>query len=136
MKQRPSGCGQQWREKPHDHHGENEIILILIAIIVAGAMAWLALWYGQRFSKFDGLALLAGVVLAAGAGSAAIFYAFAGWQWFAAAQQAKVINSEYGTHYTQEEVFYASDVIDTIRQIDRKRIEVNGDLFRDKKDEK
>ena len=43
--------------------------------------------------------------------------------------QADIINREYGTSYTQEEVFYASNVIDTIREIDRKRVELNGNLI-------
>jgi len=62
------------------------------------------------------------------------FYALTIWAWFAADSKANIINREYGTSYTREEIFYASDVIDTIRQIDRKRIEVNGDLMREKAD--
>jgi hypothetical protein len=42
------------------------------------------------------------------------------------------MNREYGTSYTQEEMFFAADVIDTVRQLDRKRIEINGDIVRDK----
>lgn len=44
--------------------------------------------------------------------------------------QSEIINREYGTNYTQEEVFYGSDVIDVIRKLDRKRLEVNGDVLR------
>jgi hypothetical protein len=42
-----------------------------------------------------------------------------------------IINREYQTNYTREEIFYASDVIDTIRELDRKRIELNGNIMRD-----
>ena len=45
------------------------------------------------------------------------------------------VNREYGTNYTREEIFFAADVIDTIREIDRKRVEVNGDLLREESDE-
>ena len=54
-----------------------------------------------------------------------------GYDWVAAEHQARIINREYGTDYTRQEVFYASKVIDTVRELDRKRIQLNGDLMRD-----
>ena len=57
------------------------------------------------------------------------FYPFVAWDYFAAEYKRDVINREYGTSYTKLEIFYASDVIDTVRELDRKRIEVNGDLI-------
>jgi hypothetical protein len=39
------------------------------------------------------------------------------------------LNREYNTNYTREEVFWASDVIETIRELDRKRVELNGDIM-------
>ena len=53
-----------------------------------------------------------------------IYYVSAGYK-------AALINKEYGTHYTQAEVFYGSDVIDKIQQIKRQRIEINGNLLKD-----
>ena len=53
-----------------------------------------------------------------------------GWEWRASEYKVKVINGQYNTNYTKEEVFYASDVIEEIRKLERKRIEVNGDLFK------
>jgi hypothetical protein len=50
--------------------------------------------------------------------------------WVASDHKARILNNEYGTGYTQEDVFYASDVIDTIRNLDRTRIEISGDLMR------
>lgn len=58
-----------------------------------------------------------------------IFYSFVCYEYVAAEYKANIINKEYNTNYSQIEVFYASDVIDTVRQLDRKRIEVNGDLI-------
>lgn len=54
--------------------------------------------------------------------------------WHGAGVKANILNSEYGTSYTQQDVFYASEVIDAVRELDRKRVEVNGDLLRDKPD--
>lgn len=43
--------------------------------------------------------------------------------------KARIINREFGTEYTQAEVFYAEDVIDVVKQLNRTRIEANGNLF-------
>lgn len=51
------------------------------------------------------------------------------WEWTAAKYKTEIMNREYGTSYTREEVFYADDVIETIRQLNRTRIEINGNLM-------
>ena len=108
------------------------MILILSAICVAALVSAVLLWYsGENCGGLGTISAIAGVLLAIGTGIASISYAFAGWSWIAAESKAQIINREYGTKYTREEIFYASDVIDTIREIDRKRVEVNGDLLRD-----
>lgn len=61
-----------------------------------------------------------------------IALAFLGYDWYAAGYKTQIINREYGTNYTREEVFYAKDVIDTIQEINRKRIEINGNLMQNK----
>jgi hypothetical protein len=50
--------------------------------------------------------------------------------WVGAQYKADIINREFGTEYTRMEVFYASDVIDQVRHLQRKRIELNGDIMR------
>ena len=47
-------------------------------------------------------------------------------EWRGAEVKARVINREYGTNYAQDEVFYASSVIDLIRELDRRRPEGAG----------
>lgn len=49
--------------------------------------------------------------------------------WFGAEAKAKLINREFGTHYTTSEVFWAASVIDEIRQIQRNRVEINGHIM-------
>lgn len=105
--------------------------LILIAIVVAALMAWLLVWkFSNGYSGWAFLATLAGGFLALTAGISAVAYVFVAWAWFASEYQANIINREYGTNYTQEEVFWASSVIDTVRELNRKRIEVNGNVMR------
>ena len=104
------------------------MILILIAILAAIFTGAYALWLSS--DRCESVVVFAGgLLLLMGGGFAAVAYAFAGWSWIASDYQAKLINREYGTSYTREEVFYASSVIETIREIDRKRIELNGDLM-------
>lgn len=112
------------------------MIAILIAIIVAAVMVVVLLRYGNDgYETRHFIAGLAGIFLGCATGVAAVIYAFTAWSWIAADSKANIINREYGTHYTREEIFFASDVIDTIREIDRKRVEVNGDLLRKEKDQ-
>lgn len=108
------------------------MIPILISIIAAIVASVVLLRYsGDGYDGRHSAAAVFGVFLGVGAGIAAISYAFAGWIWIAADAKARIINREYSTNYTREEIFFASDVIETIREIDRKRIEINGDLMRD-----
>ena len=85
-----------------------EVILIIIAnkSYNYDMVAWL-------------LAVLFGIVIFVGA---CVFGGLA-FNYRASETKASLINREYNTTYTTEEVFYASDVIDTIRELDRTRIE-------------
>ena len=69
-------------------------------------------------------AMIFGIVLFVGA---CVFGGLA-FNYRAAETKATLINREYNTDYTTEEVFYASDVINTIRELDRTRIEINGNI--------
>lgn len=100
------------------------MILILLALVIAGLISAFLLANDNSL-----VAGLFGLALAFGTGVTAIGYGFTVWSWFASEYKASIINREYGTNYSREEVFFASDVIDTIRELDRKRIEVNGDLM-------
>lgn len=106
------------------------MILILIAIIVTMVIG-IAL---VRTDTDTDINELFGVILLFLSGISGAIYSFVGWSYFAAEYKADIINREYGTNYTQEEVFWASDVIDTVRELNRQRIELNGDLLQDKND--
>ncbi len=109
------------------------MILILIALLVAMIVVIALLIYGN--DGYDGRHLIAsgfGIVLGILTGISSLVYALTYWEWLAAEHSAQIINREYGTHYTREEVFFSSDVIDKIREIQRQRVEINGDLLREK----
>ncbi len=107
---------------------EKEMILILIAIFIAAVMSVVLVLLADE--KMSLLLMSAGALLTIATGIASVSYAFTAWSWFAAEYKAEIINREYGTDYTKAEVFWASDVIDTVRELDRKRIELNGDIMR------
>lgn len=60
---------------------------------------------------------------------ATLIYGFVAFDYMAAEHKASIINRECNANHTQLEVFYASDVIETVRELDKKRIELNGDLI-------
>jgi len=59
-----------------------------------------------------------------------VFYAISIYAWIGAGHKADFINSEFGTSYSREQIFWAGDVIEEIREIKRQRIEINGDLMK------
>ena len=100
------------------------IVLVILAIAGFAIGHEIDTWW-------EVLCVVVGVIAITAALFGAIFLCFYGFNWKSAAVKAEIINKEYKTNYTQEQVFYASDVIGTIRQIQRTRFEIQG---LDKKD--
>lgn len=48
--------------------------------------------------------------------------------------KAEVINKEFGTNYTQRDIFYAESVIEEIQEVKRQRIELNGNILKKDKE--
>lgn len=105
-------------------------LVLLVALI--GVSAALLIYSDNWDTGWHMLASIIGVIGAAASVLASIAGLFLAFGWSSAAYQAELINREYGTNYSQAEVFYASNVIDTVRHLDRKRIELSGDLLKDK----
>lgn len=105
------------------------MVLILVALIAS-------LYAAIKMLDFDGMAVnLLGAGLLMACAITGISYCYMAWNWFASEHKAAIINREYGTNYTKEEVFFASDVIDTVRELDRKRVEINGNIITGKEHE-
>ena len=100
------------------------LILISGSVVAIGIGVFLA-WIAQRYEEL-------GVALC-GAGATIAFvialimlviipiYAF---EYEKATYQAKVLNREYETEYTIEEVMYAKNVIETVQYLNRSRLEI------------
>jgi hypothetical protein len=102
---------------------------IVMAVIIVIVLAVWSLSDDNWYNVFAGvLAFLLGIF----ASIMIVFFCIKAWDWRASEYKAEIINREYGTSYTREEVFYGRDVIETIRQLDRTRIEVNGNVMHDK----
>lgn len=71
-----------------------------------------------------------GIISSIGSAVLLLILVFWGFEYKASEYKASIINREYGTNYTKQEIFYAEDVIDTIREIDRERLEINGNLIK------
>lgn len=105
--------------------------LFLIALMVGCVLAAALLFHSDDgYSGVHTFTAIVGGLLALVCAIGVIAYGFLVLNWVGAKHQADIINREYGTNYTQAEVFYASSVIDTVRELDRKRVELNGDLLR------
>ena len=95
--------------------------LVIITLLIAGTFL---LTLDDKWDSI--LVFVLGMVLLIAGGFSAVSYTFSGWSYLAAKHKANIINREYGTNYTQSEIYWASGVVDTIRELERKRVEVNG----------
>ena len=98
---------------------------ILLAIVLIVVLAY---WASDGSEWYNAFAAILAVLLSIATGFTTIAYCFCIWEWNASAYKAQIINREYGTNYTREEIFYAHDVIDKIQELNRQRIEINGNL--------
>lgn len=99
------------------------LLIAAIALCLLSAFCFHLAENSSGNSFMEGLFGLICLTLAIGAAAAVIAFACLGYGWVASEHRAQIINREYGTNYTQAEVFYASDVIETVRELDRKRID-------------
>lgn len=103
------------------------LILILIAIVAVVVLAFVAAYALEGYFIGDILPIIGAIGLLG-----LLVYPFIVFIYIAAGTKAEIINREYGTSYTRQEIFFASDVIDTVRELKRQRIELNGDLMQKK----
>jgi len=109
------------------------MIYILMAAVILLVASCVLLYYSSiGYGLIPMISAITGVLGLGACAIIAILFVTYGFGWLAAEHKAKIINREYKANYTQAEVFYASDVIDTVRELDRKRYEVNGDLMKPK----
>jgi alcohol dehydrogenase class IV len=105
--------------------------LLIIGIVVSVILASVLIIMGDSGCEwYHALGEFFGYALAFCSAIALVLWMVLAFNYKAAEYKAAIINREYKTEYTRLEVFYASDVIDIIRELDRKRVEINGDILK------
>jgi cytochrome c biogenesis protein CcdA len=90
--------------------------LILASLIGMGFSAAL-LVFGDNDDRWPNLlASVLGGLLAALVIFVLLFIGLKSFDWTASKYKAEIINREYGTSYTRQEVFYAKDIIEIIQK--------------------
>ncbi|MEG3035814.1 MAG: hypothetical protein RR877_10060 [Aurantimicrobium sp.] len=112
------------------------IVYILLLFLLVAACMGLVAYADNGYSAGEFIAGCIGFIGLLAAAAAAFAGLCLAYQWYAAEQKAAILNREYDVKYTQAEIFYASDVVDVIRELDRKRIEINGDFRRQRDPER
>jgi len=111
--------------------GSMENLIFIAVMIIVALIAFIFM-----FQKSDDNGWFIGwfisIVGLCGVGFTALSFSFTTWSYKASSYKAVVINREFGTKYTAQEIYYASDVIETIKQMNRQRLEVNGDILKSK----
>ncbi len=104
-------------------------LLVILGLTIVGLVASIVLMKhcSDRYSGWATVGSVAGAGGLVACGILVIALAFCSFSYLSAPYQARLINAEFGTHYTKEDVFFAGDVIDEIRELKRTRIEVKGD---------
>lgn len=101
----------------------------MIGLIVASVLT-AVIFIGGILLYIDNDMSFIGLLLSIVGGIATFIFiivlCFYGFSWKSSQYKANIINREYGTNYTKEEVFYSEDVIETIQQIKRTRIDIQG----------
>ena len=104
------------------------MINIVIAVVVTLFLTVFCGYYGDAndYPGFLILSCLSGLSCT----FLSLFLCFGIFAYNAAQHKANIINREYGKNYTREDIFYADSVIDTIRELDRQRMEINGNILK------
>lgn len=109
------------------------MIAILVGLIALGLLAVALFYASANNAKSGGILMPLGFVSMFMSIIGLVIWCVCAAHWYAAEHKVRIINETFGTHYTQAEVFWAEDVIDEVRELKRKRVELNGDLFREEK---
>lgn len=106
----------------------SSLFLASLSCFAATFVSLIVMTKAESDSFLEGAAVFVSVVMTIVGGLSLVIFTIFIFGWVAAEHKARILNAEYGTSYTRDDVFYASDVIDTVRNLDRKRIEVKGEL--------
>lgn len=96
-------------------------LLLLGLFLLSVLSVFLIVWGYHRDSM---VALVLGMLGVTISVPGLMVYVLTIYSWVASGYKADIINAEYNTKYTQAQIFYASDVIETIRNLNRNKHEL------------
>lgn len=105
------------------------MMFTLFGIIVAVIFTSILLFIAESSDNF--IVSILSIIMAFFTGIAIIAYCILALEWKASEYKVGIINREYGVSYTREEIFYAKDVIETIKNLNRNRYEINGSITKE-----
>lgn len=85
----------------------------------------------SRIEKYS-LTELFGVMLGFISGVLFIILSINSYSYVKASVQAELINAQYGTAYTTDQIYFASDIIDEISEAKRSRIDMRSHITKEK----
>ncbi len=100
------------------------MLLVLIALI---SVTVLSIWLKGKMG-YHGGGDIAALFAILGFASLLVYCIFV-ILYVSAGYKVDIINREYKTNYTRSEMFYASGVIETVRELHRERVEINGNII-------
>lgn len=84
----------------------------------------------EKYSKTQLLGAMLGYV----AGVLYIILTIFSYGYVKASVQAELINAQYGTEYTTNQIYFASDIIDEVSEAKRSRIDMRSHISKEKPD--
>lgn len=107
---------------------ERKVFMVLIFVLVFLIVVFVALafvgWKLFDDGRHDGVGLLAFFLSIVGTVTFAIWLLIATVQIIGAPTKAALLNQQFGTHYTADDIFWGSDIIGSVIQGQRNRIDL------------
>lgn len=102
------------------------VLGIVLFIAVAVGLVFLFKWGDDGYSGLHTFAVVGSIVLLAIQVIILIAGICIGVSYIGSGTKAELLNKTYGTNYTAKEIFFAGDIIEEIRRVQRTRIEIEG----------
>lgn len=102
------------------------VLGIVVFIAVAVGLVFLFRWGDEGYDGIHTLAVASSIVLLAIQFLVLIAGICIGVSFIGSGTKAELLNKTYGTNYTAKEIFFAGDIIEEIRRVQRTRIEIEG----------
>ena len=102
------------------------VLGIVLFIAIAVGLVFLFKWGDEGYSGLHALAQVLSIILLGLQVIILIAGICIGVSFIGSGTKAELLNKTYGTNYTAKEIFFAEDIIEEIKRVQRTRIEIEG----------